>query len=159
MGNIFAGSEIVEIGIQIEKNGFDFYLTLAKQSNEQKVKSVFLFLAGEEEKHIKVFRGILDKTAKYEPQGLDAADYFAYMNALAGDQIFTKKGKGELIAKSVKSDKDAVEAAIRFEEESIVFYAGMREVVPDYDDKVIEALILQEEGHLKQLLDMKKLLG
>lgn len=25
MGNIFAGSEIVEMGIQIEKNGRDFY--------------------------------------------------------------------------------------------------------------------------------------
>ncbi len=32
MGNIFAGSEIVELGIQIEKNGRDFYNTLIKQS-------------------------------------------------------------------------------------------------------------------------------
>ncbi len=31
MGNIFAGSEIVELGIQIEKNGRDFYNTLAKK--------------------------------------------------------------------------------------------------------------------------------
>ena len=28
MGNIFAGSEIVELGVQIEKNGRDFYQAL-----------------------------------------------------------------------------------------------------------------------------------
>ena len=39
MGNIFAGSEIVELGIQIEKNGRDFYNTLVSQSKSQKALS------------------------------------------------------------------------------------------------------------------------
>jgi hypothetical protein len=36
MGNIFVGSEIVGIGIQIENNGCDFYNTLTKQSNKKR---------------------------------------------------------------------------------------------------------------------------
>ncbi|MDO8661831.1 MAG: ferritin family protein [Candidatus Omnitrophota bacterium] len=158
MGNIFSGSEIVAIGIQIEKNGRDFYNALVRQSNNQKAREVFKFLAGEEEKHIKVFQGILDKTEKFEPQGLDADDYFAYMSALAGEHVFTQKEKGEKIAKDIKSDKEAIDKAIRFEEDSIVFYAGMKKIVPAYDVKIIEALIIQEEGHLKQLIEMKKLI-
>ena len=35
MGNVFAGSEIVELGIQIEKNGKDFYNILVNQSMVQ----------------------------------------------------------------------------------------------------------------------------
>ncbi|MFA5063611.1 MAG: ferritin family protein [Candidatus Omnitrophota bacterium] len=158
MGNIFAGSEIVEIGIQIENNGRDFYNTLVKQSENPKAREVFGFLAGEEEKHIKVFQGILDKTQKFEPQSLDADDYLGYMKTLAGEHIFTQKNQGDKIAQSIKNDKEAIEVAIRFEEDSIVFYAGMKKIVPEYDHKVIDFLIMQEENHLKQLLDMRKLL-
>ena len=60
MGNIFAGSEIVELGIQIEKNGRDFYNTLVKQSENSEARDIFGYLAGEEEKHIAVFQEILD---------------------------------------------------------------------------------------------------
>ena len=38
MANIFSGSEIVQIGIQIEKNGRDFYNTLEEQSTNKKGK-------------------------------------------------------------------------------------------------------------------------
>ena len=157
MGNIFAGSEIVEIGIQIENNGRDFYNTLTKQSENEKAKEIFRFLAGEEEKHIKVFEGILEKTQEFAPQGLDADDYLRYMKVLAGEHIFTQQDRGEEIARSTKNDKQAIAVAIRFEGDSIVFYSGMKRIVPEYDHKIIEALIMQEENHLKQLLDLKKL--
>ncbi|MBU1727657.1 MAG: ferritin family protein [Candidatus Omnitrophica bacterium] len=156
MGNIFAGSEIVELGIQIEKNGRDFYNAVAAQSKSQKAKEVFEFLSGEEEKHIKAFEGILDKTTKYEPQGMDSDEYFSYMSALASEHIFTQKDKGTEVARAIKSDAEAIEKAIRFEEDSIVFYEGMLKVVPDFDKKIVNELIEQEQCHLKQLIDMKQ---
>ena len=67
MANIFSGSEIVQIGIQIEKNGRDFYNALEKQSTNKKGKEIFHYLAGEEEKHIKVFEEILSSAENYEP--------------------------------------------------------------------------------------------
>jgi len=158
MGNIFVGSEIVELGIQIENNGRDFYNTLAKKSQNPEAEEVFRFLAGEEEKHIKVFEGILEKTQKFAPQGLDVDDYLRYMQVLSEEHIFTQKDRGEEIAQNTKSDRDALAVAIRFEEDSIVFYVGMKQIVPAYDQRIIEALIMQEESHLKQLLEMKKLL-
>jgi len=157
MGNIFAGSEIVEIGIQIEKNGRDFYATLAEQSQSIKAKEIFKFLAGEEERHIKVFQGILEKTEKYEPQGLDADEYFAYMNALASEYVFTQEDKGEQIAKTIKNDLEAVNIGIGFEKDSIVFYEGMKKVVPEYDLKFLDELIAQEQSHLRKLSDLKKI--
>jgi rubrerythrin len=156
MGNIFAGSEVVEIGIQIEKNGKDFYSALAKQSKNPTAMEVFKFLSGEEEKHIKAFQGILDKTDKYEPLGLDADQYYAYMNALASEYVFTQKNKGEEIAKTIKADKEAIDMGVRFEKDSIVFYAGIKKVVPVYDQKIVDELIIQEQNHLRQLLELKK---
>jgi len=95
MGNIFSASEVVELGIEIEKNGRDYYGVLAQQSKNAKAQEVFKFLSGEEEKHIKAFEGILAKTKAYEPQGVDADDYYAYMRALAGEHIFTQKRSEE----------------------------------------------------------------
>jgi rubrerythrin len=155
MGNIFAGSEIVELGIQIEKIGQDFYNTLSGQTRNDKAKELFKFLAGEEARHIQVFQKILEKTTKYEPAGLDADDYYAYMNALASEHVFTQKDKGAEIAKKIKSDSEAVQTGIGFEEDSIVFYQGIKKIIPQYDQKVVDELIVQEEQHLKQLIGLK----
>lgn len=156
MGNIFAGSEIVELGIQIEKNGLDFYNTLSGQAKNEKAKELFGFLAGEEAKHIQVFNKILEKTTKYEPAGLDADEYYAYMNALASEHVFTQKNKGAEIAKGVTDDKKAVQMGIGFEEDSLIFYMGIKKIVPQFEQKVVDELIAQEESHLRQLIDIKK---
>lgn len=158
MGIIFAGSEIVELGVQVEKNGRDFYNTLVRQSKHKDAKERFKYLAGEEEKHIATFQRILDKLEKYEPPESYPGEYFAYMNALASDYVFTKKDKGKEIAKNITSDKEAVDMGIGFEKDSILFYEGMRRVVPEYDHKVLDELIRQEQNHLRQLSDLKKAL-
>jgi len=158
MGNIFAGSEIVELGLQIERNGRDFYSILVKQSKNAKARDIFQYLLGEEEKHIKVFQGILEKTDKYEPQGLDADSYFAYMNALASEYVFTQKDKGVQIARAIKSDTEAVDKGIGFEKDSIIFYEGMKKTVPEYDLEIVGELIEQEKSHLTKLSELKKTL-
>lgn len=156
MGNIFAGSEIVEIGIQIEKNGRDFYNALVKKSKDKKAADIFKFLSGEEEKHIKVFQDILDGVQKYEPTESYPGEYFAYMNALASEYVFTQKDKGEQVARTIATDKEAVEFGIGFEKDSVIFYEGMKKAIPKYDLKVVEQLIAQEQGHLKMLIDLKQ---
>jgi len=158
MKKIFAGSEIVEIGIQIEKNGRDFYNVLLKQSKDIKARELFKFLAQEEERHIKSFQDILKKAVRYEVQGMSADDYFAYMNSLASEHVFTKADAGESVAKSIKSDKEAIDKAIGFEKDSIIFYEGVKKVVPADDKKTVDALIYQEQSHLRQLTDMKHLI-
>ena len=156
MVNIFAGSEIVELGIQIEKNGRDFYNALVKQTKNQEAKRTFKYLAEEEKKHIEVFSKILDSVHKYEPPESYPGEYFAYMNALARDYIFTQKDKGEQIAKKTKNDREAIDWGIRFEKDSILFYQGMKKVIPEYDHRVVDELIAQEQSHLQQLSDLKE---
>lgn len=156
MGNIFAGSEVVELGIQIEKNGKDFYDTLAMRSRNKSVQETFKYLKKEEERHITVFQRLLDKVGQYEPTQSYPGEYFAYMNALASEYVFTQKNKGKEIAKRIKADKEAVDMGIGFEKDSILFYEGMKKMVPEYDLKIIEELITQEQNHLRQLSELKK---
>ncbi len=158
MGNIFAGSEIVELGIEIEKNGRDFYNVLTKQSKNLKAKELFKYLAGEEEKHIAAFQKILGSVEKHEPESAYPDEYLAYMNALASEHVFTQANKGKEIAQKIKTNNEAVDVGIGFEKDSIIFYEGMKRVVRAYDYKVVDELIAQEKSHLIKLAELKKIL-
>jgi len=158
MGNIFAASEIVEIGIQIEKNGRDFYGTLSKQSRNEDSKKIFDYLASQEEEHMKVFQELLGAIEKYEPAEAYPGEYFAYMSSLAEGSVFTQKDKGIEIAAKVKSDQEAIGIGIKAEEDSITFYEGMKKVVPADGHKIVDEVIAQEKGHLKQLQELKTIL-
>lgn len=116
---------------------------------------MFRYLAQEEEKHIIVFKQILEKTEKYEPPTAYTEEYRVYMNALAKEHIFTQEGTGAQIAEKLKTDNDAIQSGIRFEEDSIVFYEGLKKAVPSYDQKIVDELIMQEQLHLKKLLELK----
>lgn len=156
MGNLFRGWELVKIGIQIEKNGRDFYNALAGRLKDSQAAGIFRYLAGEEEKHMAVFQGILDKIDKDEPAESYPGEYVDYMKVLAGESIFTEENKGRELAQKPGTDKEAVNMGIDFEKDSIVFYQGMKKAVPKSDHKIIDDLIGQEQNHLRQLVDLKK---
>ena len=156
MGESFSQCEVVELGIQIEKNGIDFYNELAATTKSQEAKDVYLYLAGEEEKHIAVFQSIFNSTCEYSPSEVYPEEYFAYMNTLAGQYVFTQKDKGIEVAKGAKSDVGAVELGIKLEEDSIAFYEGMKKVLAERDHSKIDGLIKQEQDHLKKLTDLKR---
>lgn len=156
MANIFSGSEIAELGVQIEKNGRDFYGVLTRLSKNQSAAGIFEFLAKEEEKHIGIFKKILINSEKNEAGQVYSDEYTAYMNALARECVFTQKYKGRDIAKKITGYKEALELAIGFEKDSIIFYEGIKQFVPEYDKAVVDDLIGQERKHLRQLSDLKK---
>ncbi|MCX5711073.1 MAG: ferritin family protein [Candidatus Omnitrophica bacterium] len=158
MGNIFSASEILEIGVQIEINGKDFYETIAAKTKSRAAKEIFVFLAGEEQRHIKVFEGMLASIGKSVPAESYPEEYAAYMKELASEHIFTRKDKGGEIAKAIKSDKEAVEKGIGFEKDSIIFYEGMKKAIPAYDQKPVDGLIEQEKLHLLKLTELLRVI-
>ncbi|MFA4984632.1 MAG: ferritin family protein [Candidatus Omnitrophota bacterium] len=155
MGNIFSGSEVIELGIEIEKNGRDFYNALATKSKSEDSRATFLKLATEEEKHLEAFNGMLERAGSSDMVESYSDEYSGYMRALASESIFTRKDKGRQIAAGVKTEAEAIELGIGFEKDSILFYEGMKKAVPEYDHKVIDELIAQEQSHLRLLRGLK----
>jgi rubrerythrin len=155
MANIFSLSEIVELGIQIEINGRDFYKAVLERPLDQKARDIFAFLGKEEERHIADFQKILDSVAAYEPRESYPEEYFAYMNALASEYVFTQKGKGREAASKIRSDMDAVDLGIGFEKDSILFYEEMKKMVHKKEQKIVDLLIDSEKSHLRKLSELK----
>ena len=61
----------------------------------------------------------------------------------------------EVVEIGIQIEKKAIDIGIQAEKDSIVFYGGMKKVIPEYGQKVIDEVIAQEEDHLKKLLDLK----
>ena len=106
-------------------------------------------LAGMEDEHEKTFallRADLsqkEKTATvFDPEGESAL----YLRALADSEVFFKK---EI---DVSSMEEILKAAITAEKDSIVFYLGMMQFVPEELGKDKLGMIIKEEmGHIRIL--------
>lgn len=156
MGDIFKASEIVELGVLIEENGEAFYNALKESAKNIAASKLFYYLAEEERKHKATFQEMLDSVSKYVPPESYPGEYDLYMKSLADDNVFTKRAVGETWAKKADTDLKAIDMALVFEKDSIIFFDGMKRFVPQTEHKTIDWLIEQEREHIIKLTDLKK---
>lgn len=154
----FSAKDIFEMAEQIERNGATFYRSAANSVSDQKSKDFLLKLAEMEVQHEKTFQALkatltdAEKTSTvFDPHG----EAESYLKALADTRVFFEK-KIDL-----SSLKEIFKAAIEAEKDSIVFYLGMREFVPEKSGKdKVNAIIKEEMSHItilsKELMALKK---
>lgn len=155
MADTFSVCEVLDMGVQIEKNGRDFYTELQQKTLDPDLSAVSRALAREEEKHIAVFEQMLEKARCAVITDTHADEYGVYMRALAGEHVFTRQDTGKDAAHMLKTDAEAIEKAIGFERDSIIFYEGMKKIVSAGEVEIVEALVAQEKRHLVRLINLK----
>jgi rubrerythrin len=156
MGVTFSGNEVIEVGVQIEKNGKDFYLAVAAKAKSSKASEMFKYLAGEEDKHIKSFEALISSDEDAGEGESYPGEYYNYLRTLADMNVFIKKNTGKAAGEKTKSDMEAIDMAVGFEKDSILFFHEMKNVVVTERAKsVVENLIKQEQEHLLKLAGIK----
>jgi len=78
-----------------------------------------------------------------------------YMKALADERVFRKDIQPQDIARSLKTPNEALDVAIGFEKDSIIFLYEMREMVGESQSEAIEKLLTEEKTHIRKLSEMK----
>ncbi|MFX4262346.1 ferritin-like domain-containing protein [Pelotomaculum propionicicum] len=152
----FKPSEIAKIGMKIEENGLAFYKALAEQTGEPEAKELFNFMAGEEGQHYKTFEALSDKLKGYEVPSLED-DYEDYMRELANCSVFATGVDPVVLAKGIKNVVEAIDLALGFEKDSVLFYLQFKKMVPDEEKFGVEAIIDEEQKHIFRLLTVKKM--
>ena len=160
MAIYWSGEEILEMAVQIEKNGIAFYQGLAESAKDDKMRKLMEHLAEEERKHVITFQklsGVLDtdhlKTL-YELQFVEEVSL--YLKALADTKIFAGANEAAQWARGAKRPSEALETAIDLEKDSILFYLEMWNFVRKEDRDVIDGIIDEEKKHVQTLAKMKK---
>jgi rubrerythrin len=145
----FNADEVFEIAEQIERNGAKFYREGAEKIIDADKKKLLMELAEMEDEHENTFkkmRAELTTNEKvittFDPEG----EAERYLRALADTRVFyDKKIDPTSMEKILKS-------AITAEKDSIVFYLGMKEVVPvNLGKEKLDKIIKEEMNHISLL--------
>ncbi len=145
----FNADEIFEIAEQIERNGAKFYRTAAENVADEDKKKLLIQLAEMEDEHEETFKALRTELSEnekvmttFDPEG--DAEY--YLRALADTRVFYEK---EIDTTSLK---EVFKTAITAEKDSIVFYLGMKDIVPGHMGKQkLDGIIREEMDHIRLL--------
>lgn len=155
MNEMMNPKEILQIAVQIEENGKKLYASLENKASNKKIKTVWEYLKNQEEKHGKVFQGMLNGVSNYVVADFNQQEYNAYIRFLAKEYVFTQNLIEEKTSQGFSSDLAAIEFAITIEKDSILIYSALKEYVLTEKQKTIEKIIHEEQKHLADLLLLK----
>lgn len=163
MGVIFSIEEILDIAVQIEKNGCAFYKKAAEKTVNPEAKKLFQELADWEVQHIDIFSRLKEELVTASTQLVFDPDNEGtlYLNAFAGGHVFDLQRDPASEISDNTDVEDVLKMAIGLEKDAIVFYLGLKDLVPENlgKDKV-DSLVREEMTHVRilgdHLRDMKK---
>ncbi|MCI0515512.1 ferritin family protein [candidate division KSB1 bacterium] len=151
----FNADEIFEMAIQIERNGAKFYHYVAEMAPSARTQQLLRQLAGMEVEHERTFAAIRQElkahefqTAIFDPDGQTGA----YLRAMADGHVFDLQTPPTEKISSQASLPEILRLAIGLEKDSIVFYVGLKEMVPPMlGQQRITDIIHEEMNHIVTL--------
>ena len=155
MSILFSSAEIVNMSIAIEKNGMAFYNAMANMVEDDQSKGLYTYRAGEEVRHKILFQKMLDNLSQPELTVSDEEEYKNYLGALTSSRVFKSDVNTEELIAEAKDHMGALNMAIEFEKDSILFYYELMDQVIEDDKEGVEMVLKEEKAHLAQLITLR----
>lgn len=155
MGVRFNADEVFEMAIRIEKNGADFYRKAGELQSDEKIKDFFGRLVAMEQQHIDVFEDMRASLTEADRSGevYDPDEELSYYLESMAD---AHGGEGDPSTAHALTGNESLEnilkTAIGLEKQSILFYTGLKDMVPPKQGRGrIQTIIEEETKHVSQL--------
>jgi rubrerythrin len=148
--NKYSIDEIMEMAIQTEKLGFQFYTSMGERfKKDDGLATLFATLASKEKQHEKTFSGLKDSVAKQGTEAVEWEEVSNYMRAFVESEFFLGKGKALPTMDHLKTVQDVVKFAIGFEKETLLYFMELRTIVKE--KAVVDEVINEEKSHIRWL--------
>jgi len=151
---MFTLTDICNIAIQIEKNGADTYLGASKVAKDPELAKALAWMAGEEEEHARYFESIQsDKILTTEQMKMETIGRSLLLD-IVKNNTFSLDGD---ILKNTTELTELITQSIEFEQDTILFYEILLDLLDD-DDTIekLNIIIQEEHNHIKKLQLMAK---
>ncbi len=151
-------SEVLEMAVQAERLGFQFYTSMAEKfKKEGGLANLFTKLASKEKVHEKTFGDLKAMVDKSGPEPVEWLEVSNYMRAFVESEFFLGKGKSLPSMDHLRSVKDVVHFAMGFEKETLLYFLALRGVVKEKE--VVDEVINEEKSHIMWLAEFRDTLG
>jgi rubrerythrin len=159
----FSADEVLQIAEQIERNGSRFYRRASQGFADSHTRDLLLDLAIMEDEHQKVFASMRADLSpeEREPSVPDPyGEAVLYLRGIADEQLLDVKADPSERLTGKETLEEILRTAIGLEKDSIVFYLGIKEIVPERLGKQrIDDIIKEEMGHVAVLSKEMAALG
>jgi rubrerythrin len=146
---MFSLKDIIDIAVQVEQNGERVYRSAAGNVDDQSLRSMLIWLADEEARHVKWFAA-LKATAP------DGGNYPEQEN-MGKDLLQNAVGAHSFALEdadfsSMEKIEDLIRTAIEFEKDTALFYKMLQPLIEDQETlDQLHGIIQEEENHAQRL--------
>jgi len=156
----YNADEIFEMALQIERNGAKFYRRAAELQQDRHTQAILLELSGMEDDHQRTFADMRAQLTEQERKAMTFdpdGELPLYLRTMADKNVFDlRKDPSERLT-GEETIEDMLRMAIGLEKDSIVFYLGLRELVPERRGAGrIDKIVQEELGHIAALGDLMR---
>ena len=150
---MFSILEIIDIAIQLEKNGEQVYRRAAGQVVDDELKRMLLWFADEEVRHEQYFISLKREVEENVGDHFDADMSRELIDRFIREQKFSLK---DVDFTRIADLEELLNIFIEFEEDTLRFYEILKPFVTDSTDAgKIDQIIAEEKSHISQLKEIK----
>jgi len=147
--------EIIDMTLEKEKMRRDFYLEAAKRFNKQIIKDLFLELSEWEAMHVQKVDELKSKLEGTELIESYAGDLQAYFRSVVDSELYEASSMEDFV-KGIKDEKEAIDWAISFEKDAVLFFNEFLALSNLSERGMIEKLRDEEKNHIMYLARLKE---
>jgi rubrerythrin len=146
---MFSLKDIIDIAVQIERNGERAYRRAVEKIKDPSLRSLLQWLADEETRHAKWFEALMDKVPETGNFQEEEKMGRALLQEAIGAQSFILE---DADFSSMKKIEDLLDLAIEFEKDTALFYKMLQPLIADQKTlKQLHVIIREENNHAKRL--------
>ncbi|MHB0856005.1 MAG: ferritin-like domain-containing protein [Anaerolineae bacterium] len=147
------GADIVDLAVQAETRGERFYREAAEAAQDKGAKELFEYLRAEEVRHKLIFEGLARDIVLTELDPTTWDEVVGYIEATV-DQAFFKDDAPIRMIPAGTSLGDMVRRAIGFEQQTLLFFHSLRDLVQPANQPLVDSIIQEERSHVRRLSAM-----
>lgn len=152
---LFTAMQALDMAMQIEKNGEAFYHAAAAKAADPTVQDIFQELARQEQRHHVAFPKMAARLGTLHETPIWTDDeYRRYLQATLEGHLFSGPDKALAVAEKAEDATLALQGAIGFEKDTLLFYYELREMLGEAEREVLTGIIQEEKAHVQRLARM-----
>jgi rubrerythrin len=145
------GADVIDLAVQTETRGEQFYRHAAREADAPEARQLFAFLAEEETRHRAIFSGLSAGVVASEIDPQTWAEAVMYIEATVDRAFFSGAGAPLREIPAGAREADLLRQAIDFEKETLLFFVSLRDLVQPASQRLIDDIVREERGHVASL--------
>ena len=150
---MFSIHEIIDIAVQLEKNGENIYRDAQKLTDNFLLSDLLEWIAAEEVNHAKWLTELKSDIELKEDHYLITEMSQTLVSDFIGEQAFSLN---DVDFSQIGNTKDMIKIFIEFEEDTIIFFEMLKSFLTDEKTtEKLDQIIIEEKSHIEKLQELK----